>query len=36
VERGSIYIVIAGIGVLAAILTFARSIYVKKEDDGER
>lgn len=33
VERGSIYIVIAGIGVLAAVLTFVRSTYAKDEDE---
>lgn len=32
VERGSIYIVIAGIGVLAAVLTFIRSTYAKDEE----
>lgn len=32
VERGSIYIVIAGIGVLAAVLTFVRSTYTKEEE----
>ncbi len=34
VERGSIYIVIAAIGVLAAALTFWRSMYTKKQDEG--
>ncbi len=36
VEKGSIYFVIAGIGVLAAVLTFIRSLYVRKEEDSER
>ena len=32
VQKGSIYIVIAGIGVLTAILTFWRSKYEKSDE----